>query len=110
MILPRSLAYDRTGVRVEIVPIQPPPETFFDDSLPPTDRDYADFAERFRIICDLLEQGPPKSAAIRIAALRRVLGYDRSSLRQKTRELNCSPSTLHTAVKAILRGMKSNSF
>ena len=110
MILRRELAFQRTGKKGEVVPVQPAPEVFFDDPAPVTDTDFTDFAVRFRIICDLLDEGPPKSAAIRIAALRRVLGYDRSSLREKTRELRCSPSTLHAAVKAILEGMKSNSF
>ena len=110
MISAGKLAYENTGGRTEVVQVQPPPESCFDESLPVRDESFDDFAERFRIVCDLLEKGPAKSAAIRIAALRRVLGYDRSSLREKTAELRCSPSTLHAAVKTILRGMKSNSF
>jgi hypothetical protein len=108
--LPSGLAFEKTGKESQVVPVQPAPDTFFDDPLPDINPGFSTFAERFRLICDLLDNGPAKSAAIRIAALKRILGYDNTSLRDGARKLHCSPSTLHLAVNAILKGMKSNSF
>lgn len=110
MKLPHGLAFEKKGNESQVVPIQPAPDVFFDDPFPIPEPGYADFSERFRIICDLLDTGPQKSAAIRIAALKRILGYDNTSLRDGARLLHCSPSTLHAAVRTILKGMKSNTF
>ena len=83
---------------------------FFDDAPEPTSASAEDRAELFRKICDILEAGPDKSAAIRIAALRRVAGFDASPLRESARKLGCSHTALADAVKAIQVGLKSDSF
>ena len=69
----------------------------------------AEAAELLRWTCAALE-GPDKSAVIRIAALRRAAGIDRTSLREAARKLHCSPDTLARAVQAIQAGIKSNTF
>ena len=92
----------------KLVPTVEP--VYFDDEPEPTSDSSADRAELFRKICDILEDGPDKSAAVRIAALRRVAGIDTSPLRESARKLGCSHTALADAVKAIQVGLKSDSF
>jgi hypothetical protein len=105
MTLPRNLAFEGDDKRV--VPVAPEPDAFFDDEPKPVETSTEERVELFRWICDVLE-GPNKSAHVRIAALSRCAGRDVSPLREAARKLNCAPSTLSGAVKAMQKGLKSN--
>ena len=103
MTLPRNLAFEGK----QVVPVAPPPDRYFDDSPEPTQGSVADSAEILRAVCDLLD-GPAKSSAVRVAALRRLAGVDKSPLRQAARKVSCSPATLSTAIKSIEQSLKLN--
>ena len=59
-------------------------------------RDFETYANR---VLDVLD-GPPRTSAARVAALRRIMGRDDRPLRAIAGEIGCSVSTLHDAVKA----------
>ena len=105
MTLPRGLAFEGNAV----VPIAPAPSKFFDDVPEATQASVADSAEMLRAVCDLLD-GPAKSSAVRVAALRRLAGVDKTPLRQAARKVSCSPATLLTAKRAIEQALKLNTF
>jgi hypothetical protein len=105
MTLPRGLAFEGKAV----VPVAPGPDKFFDDMPESVQGSVADSAEILRAICDLLD-GPAKSTAVRVAALRRLAGVDKSPLRHAARKVSCSPATLLTAKKAIEQALKLNAF
>jgi len=103
MTLPRNLAFEGK----EVVPVAPPPDEFFDDPPPALRQGIADNAEILRAVCDLLD-GPAKSSAVRVAALRRLAGVDKTPLREAARKASCSPATLLTAKRAIEQSLKLN--
>jgi hypothetical protein len=97
MTLPRGYAFEGDGKDVRAVPFtmpevdrEPEPETV----TPP--RDFETYANR---VLDVLD-GPPRTSAARVAALRRIMGRDDRPLRAIAGEIGCSVSTLHDAVKA----------
>lgn len=97
MTLPRGYAFEGDGANCRAVPFtmpevdrEPEPETV----TPP--RDFETYANR---VLDVLD-GPPKTSAARVAALRRIMGRDDRPLRAIAGEIGCSVSTLHDAIKA----------
>jgi hypothetical protein len=71
---------------------------YFDD---PPEPDDATRAAIFRAVCDMLTDGPGKSVALRLAALRRIAGHDQRPLRDIAADQKVSVSTLHAAIGAI---------
>jgi hypothetical protein len=95
MSLPRGYAFEGEGEEVRAVPVVDP--VYHDDAetaAPP--RDFETYAER---LLSVLE-GPPKTSAARVAALRRIMGRDARPLRAIAGEIGCSISTLHDAIRA----------
>jgi hypothetical protein len=105
MTLPRGMAFEVK----QVVPVAPPPDKYFDDVPEPIQASIADSVELLRAICDLLD-GPAKSTAARVAALRRIAGRDKTPLREAARKASCSPATLLTAKRAIEQALKLNTF
>jgi len=97
MTLPRGYAFEGEGKDVRAVPFTMPdvdPELEPETVTPP--RDFETYASR---VLDVLD-GPPRTCAARVAALRRIMGRDDRPLRAIADEIGCSVSTIHDAIKA----------
>ena len=98
MTLPRGYAFEGEGNDVRAVPFtmpevdrEPEPET-----VTPS-RSWDTFLTRVLAVLE----GPPRTSAVRVAALKRVAGMDNDRpLRAIAGEIGCSVSTLHDALKA----------
>jgi hypothetical protein len=107
--LPPGMAFEGDGPDKRAVPVVMPADRFFDDEPDPAQGSLADNAEILRAVCSLLD-GPAKTTAVRVAALRRLAGVDRTPLRHAARKVSCSPATLLAAKKAIEQALKLNTF
>jgi hypothetical protein len=96
MTLPRGIAYEGEGEARQAVPFVMPEVYQADAENAGPSRPWDIFLNR---VLDVLE-GPPKSAAVRIAAVKRIAGRDDRTLRVISAELGCPLSSLHDAIKA----------
>jgi hypothetical protein len=107
--LPRGFAFEGKGEDRRVVPISPPPDSYFGEppesksKLEPAEEGREAHTELLREIFAILENGPPQTMAVRLAALKyhwRIGGF---SLRESAVQANCSLTTMHRINREVER-------